>query len=551
MGLPRKLLGQLNSLARHLPGPRAAEQLRYARIEARLAAPAPDPPRWPERLLPVPPAPVVRQAIAGTPGRVIDLSAPTAADHALLADAGIQLGFARANRAPDPRAALLDEPVGPAAPVTGAAALAFQDAALAAGSLAALCPWSGRAVQCVHAFIAEHNAPIFYRCIGAEVFYVVVGREGRGYVKLYLWLPARNLALLLAEPYRWHGFAEIEQLRSQLIADTGRVIRYLRRPRPPALCALVDNNHFAHHIWNALSGLERLIETDALGRLDRLICAAEPLGSVEAIFPELAGVPIERSAFPDLIETALERHWLMLRPGGNRISPRLIGRLRRVARQRVGPAAGAAISALREGHWPILWITVRVENRTWVRQTEGLISIARSLAADHPRAALIIDGFSVPDGPPNLKPAHEARLIAAERAVVAAIRAGLGDTLPVVSLVGESIFAAIAWAAVADLYLAHHGSVQHKIGWFGDCPGLVHSNRLALSDRRVQDGAREARDGGVPPTYLDPTLVTDQPGAVTVAGNRWPDDLANYDLDPAVAARELLRLLPPDPKARR
>lgn len=542
-GLGRKLLGRALAWLRRWPRLAAAEAAHYRAIEAALVQPAPLPARpWRQRLRPVPPAPVVRQVIAGgSARRLLDPRALGAEARAFLQQHGLDLRAICANRAADPhQAAALTGAPSPAA-ADPAAPLGFQLGVLAAGGLAVRCPWSGRALYARRAFLAAENQPLFYRAEGTWPFYLAVGREGRGYVKLYLYLPTLETVLLLTDPYRWLGWEEIDQLRAWLIAAERPVRRSLARRAPPRVCALVDSSQFAHHLWNALSGIERLIAADALGSLDRLIVTAEPLGPLPALFPELHGVRLQRCRFPALIDTALRRHWLLLRPGGNRISEPLLERVRGLAWARLGAVGRERLQALRAAHRPVLWVTLRMENRTWVEQVPGLIAIAGWLARDYPAAALIVDGFSVPYGPPNLGAAQQARLIAAERRALAAIRAGIGERLPVYSTIGASLFTAVAAAGCADAYLAHHGSLQHKIGWFGHCPGLVHGNRMVLTDARLQEAARVARPGGPPPQYLPAALVRDRAGALPVVGNRWPDDLANYQ----IAAQDLYAALRP------
>jgi hypothetical protein len=57
----------------------------------------------------------------------------------------------------------------------------------------------------------------------------------------------------------------------------------------------------------------------------------------------------------------------------------------------------------------------------------------------------------------------------------------LAGRLEVLSLVGLPLLEIALYATIADAYLAHHGSIQHKIGWLGHCHGVVHANRTVLS----------------------------------------------------------------------
>jgi hypothetical protein len=548
--LPRKLWGKLIEQARRLPRFAASERAHYEAREARLLGLGSDQAPSPRDWAPLPPAPVIRAALAAAPDyRLIDLAAPGDGDRAFLARHHLHPEHVTANRGLIPASHL------PAGRAARRAALgidadpdrtAFQIEALDQGAVEAVCPATGRLRRAIHGLLAAQNQPVFYWFPvdgDAPAMLLAAGREGRGWIKLYLFLPALRTALLLAERMRWHGRDEIDELRAHLLAEHRRLRSYLARTDPPRPWALVDNRQFAHHLWNALTGLERLA-----ARVDRLPVAgislcAEPWGRVEDLFPELRRTPLHRERFPVPMEQAATAHRLLIRVGGTRIGEELLRRVRHVAAEQVPSALRARAAALRRRHRPILWVTLRMENRTWVSQVPGLIEIGRRLAADHPGAALIIDGFSVLHDVPPAPSTEQARLIAAERHAAAAIAAALDGLLPVLSLVGRPLFEAAVFARVADCYLAHHGSLQHKIGWLGNCPGLVHANRLVLTTPMLWEAALQVRERQIPPTYLDPALVHDMPGAARVANNRWLDDLDNYDLDASAAYAALSPML--------
>ncbi len=90
--------------------------------------------------------------------------------------------------------------------------------------------------------------------------------------------------------------------------------------------------------------------------------------------------------------------------------------------------------------------------------------------------------------------------------------------------------ASLVFAGIADFYLAHHGSLQHKIAWMSNCQGVVHSNQQVLAAPGRYPGVY-AKKEGVMPHYLAADQVEDREGAEDVPGNRWIYDLANYEMD--------------------
>jgi hypothetical protein len=274
----RKLIGRAMELLRRHSEIAQRELALYHAIEARLTlSTEPAQASLLESLLLLPPAPVVRQALAAEPDyRMIDPRQHNVADTEFLHQHGLD------------RSLLLDntdvialDPGQPSRnPKRTTGATEFQRQALDARALEAICPLTGQLLRSDRSFIAEQNAAIFYFFRAEQPFFIAVGREGRGYVKLYLYFPAWRTALLLTDPMRWHGRDEIDQLRAHLIAEQRYVGRYLARTDPAQVCALVDNRQFAHYIWNVLSGIEWLIDEGHLAHIDKLVIAAEPIGSL-------------------------------------------------------------------------------------------------------------------------------------------------------------------------------------------------------------------------------------------------------------------------------
>ena len=537
----RKLVGRTTALLRRHSDFAQRELALYQAIETRLTQ-STEPARASrfEGLLLLPPAPVVRQALATEADyRMIDPRQQNVADTEFLHRHGLERSLLLENTD-----AIAHEPgqrSRKAKRSTGATA--FQREALAARALEARCPLTGQRLRSDRSFIAEQNQPIFYFFRAQQPFFIAVGREGRGYIKLYLYFPAWRTAILLADPTRWHGRDEIDQLRAHLIAEQRHVGRYLARTDPARVCALVDNRQFAHYIWNVLSGIEWLINEGHLAHIDKLVIAAEPIGRLESIFPEIKNVLIERAHFPSVIDAGLNGNWFLLRPGGICVSDNLIERVHRCAELNTPRRLRMEIARIKKDRWPIVCVTLRMGNRTWVSQVQGIIAIGLALAKDSPRAAMIIDGFSRLHGPSSPPSREHEQLIAGELAAVETIRQAIGHLLPIYTSIGQPIDHSFSYTRIIDCYLAHHGSLQHKVGWLSGTPGVVHSNSLVLSTPDLWEPALKVRPDAPRPIYLNASDVRDVPGARRVSKNRWLDDLDNYEMDPMAAYRPLRRII--------
>jgi hypothetical protein len=67
-----------------------------------------------------------------------------------------------------------------------------------------------------------------------------------------------------------------------------------------------------------------------------------------------------------------------------------------------------------------------------------------------------------------------------------------------ISLAGVDLLRALLWTRVVDFYIAHHGTVHHKIAWFSDAPGIVHAGRGTVPDSFMITTLHACQDRPVP-----------------------------------------------------
>ena len=198
-----------------------------------------------------------------------------------------------------------------------------------------------------------------------------------------------------------------------------------------------------------------------------------------------------------------------------------MGKIARENRSRTPMHVHRTIARLKTDHWPIVCVTLRTGNRTWVSQQEGMIAIAHLLARDYPNAALIVDGFSRLHGQSAMPPAQQEQIIHQELALVQAMRKALGGGLNIQTTIGEPIVHSMVYTQIIDCYLAHHGSLQHKIGWLSNAPGLVHATAWCCRLRSFGNlHCRCAQEHRSPSICLHPWFATlpGQRGWPTIAG---------------------------------
>lgn len=415
----------------------------------------------------------------------------------------------------------------------------FQLEALKKQQLSAICPVTGKTIYSNKSILAEANQPIFYKFSeSAEIFYLAIGRAALGYIKLYLYFPRLNTIAFLEEAL-WSR-NEVDQFRSFVIANWQSVSDYFNMQQSSTSAALIDSLHFAHHLWNSLTGVNKLVKPEILDLVKKLIIAAEPLGRIDQLFPELNPALIDRMPTESLPATILKNNIFVIRPGGKTISCDVLKRVDWVAREMCKHSTLVGASDFRKNRWPILWVSIRTGNRTWASQAESIARIANELYKEFPSLGLIIDGYSVPHGEALLSHANEASTIAREIQVASKIEAFIDKRIAIRNNIGMPMHESIVYAHTADCYLSHHGSLQHKIGWIANCPGVVHSNNTVLNTPR-QFPAFWARQDTIPPIYID--AIVDVAGYTDLQNNRIVNNLNNYDFDYRVALWELKKIL--------
>lgn len=480
----------------------------------------------------------VRSVVQGVERyRVIDPTRPSGEDAQWLKDQGLDIDCILQNL-----------------PAGDEAATALPQAmSIRLGRLECICPFSGRTIASRSSLLAQTGQPIYYVFReGERLLLLAVGRDTTGFSRLYMYLPDCNLVLLLgSSAWAWLGRNELDQLLAFAIVRASAVRAYLE-DSGRSVAALIDHTHFAHQIWNVLPGVQALLDNGVNPAAFSWRVVHEPVAPLDVIFPELHGAAVRRASEAEVPASVLSERLFLVRPGSRRLTPRPIERVRQAVATFAPPALNRRMEEIRRTHWPILWLTVRADTRTWQGFASGMAGILNQLLPRYPRLGVILDGYALPrtQSGPNVR---QSASIAAEREIIDALKAGCDQPCVVLELIGDPLPLSIHAASIADCYLAHHGTLQHKVAWFANVPGIVHSNRGMLSGidgSLAHYPAFAASPATLPPRYLPPDAVTDLPGDPSPPGVRWRNPLENYTVDPQqllAAMLEMMEALQPRP----
>lgn len=389
----------------------------------------------------------------------------------------------------------------------------YQREVLRHNCLEVISPVSGRIVTARRSYVV--GGMIFYEFADCMGYFVASSRVSVGYPLTALFIPGLNVILkweaLEKRKVAKHKGIQLPHLSALAVfASVGN--RPEAKARAARTVVVVGHKNFAHHLWNELPAFEKLLAEDSCVPIPELLVKNEPLGPIDAIFPELAGWPIVRLKGRQLV-SANGPGKLFVNLGSYRISTAVRKRLVSFAANNVTAKTSALINDIRKLNGPVFWLSVRTNTPTFLNQRDVLLAISVALLKQFRNCAIVFDGFSLPY---DWEDADEDReeLRALSRAGKDEIDAIVGELtrqsypLPsqqIVNAGGLGILDTITLAQPVDAYFCHAGTFQHKIGWTANKPGLIHG--FLAADGRFAAQHAERLEGGVVPGVLDRAML--------------------------------------------
>lgn len=365
------------------------------------------------------------------------------------------------------------------------------------GALQLPSPYTGELVRSTRSFVVN-NGNIFYLFRGAPDFYVATSRISLGYPLAGIFLPGARVMLTWVPGGgpRSLGMRHLQTLINRQARDHAPIGE--RR-----LIVVMGNINFAHHLWNELSALENLVSKCGTDLRLEIKTAREPLGRIEKIFPELAQLKIHRG------EYTAKPGALYVNLASYRISEAVRNRLLQHARREASEEIDTLIRRIKEIAGPVFWLSVRTQIPTMENQREVIVAICLRLLAAYPRCSILLDGFSLPeDWSTDSESASYRSSAGASRfeidAIIGELSTNVQSSQLVVNMGGIRLLDSIALAELADVYFCHGGSVQHKIAWTANKPGIIHTSRTS---KEPVSWHADPLDGAVPPLPLPAEMI--------------------------------------------
>ena len=406
----------------------------------------------------------------------------------------------------------------------------YQDEVLRGGSFSVRSPISGRVVQ-PSGCVVLPAGQIGYRVEDAEEpFWLLAGEPGIGYPLSAAWFPTRGALLgLLPSGERRQPPPPNARLALVRIKDVWAAAPDEQRSRERSPVLVIGHQNFAHHLWNELAGMERWLNRVPRAAADELTVLPlyEPLGPVEEILPAMSGATVARDRHAAGALVGASRS-LATRIGSTLVTTNVRDAVTRFAREHTRREVLETFSVI-EGAAPCFWVTVRLGSRTCDNQQDFLTELIRRIEAEFPDGVVLIDGFSFPADYDsgkyeNLRFSFE-QLAADVACFIDDLIQNLNqsNTNRLVNVSGLVLPEAITLAAMADYYVAHSGTIQHKIAWLHNTPGYIHSCQAAIRPGAQRWYAKQVEDG-VPPSVAPRDIIED-----TVLSEGRPPLKRNYN----------------------
>lgn len=297
---------------------------------------------------------------------------------------------------------------------------------------------------------------------------------------------------------------------------------------------LAGHQNFAHFIWNEMSGLLEL-EGQA-SAISGVLVSYEPIAPLTELIAFPPGIEVRQIAVSREFGAPVSAHaGVLFSVGAEFVSANT---QRRVAAACAGRAGG---QILKPACTKRIWLSLRTLYRTAVNELEAFQELIALLSETKAPCQILLDGYSLPSDlefPFRYYPDYERSLSEQVRERARRLIEMTGPSgVEIIDLTGCNLPAAIAWAATADVYICHHGTQQHKIGWLNATPGMIHVNPHVLRTQPAHWMANQAH-GAILPDYLPGDMVEDQE---TATNTRQHDPyFRDYNfIDPKAAARAM------------
>jgi tetratricopeptide (TPR) repeat protein len=351
------------------------------------------------------------------------------------------------------------------------------------GYLYSVCPVSGRVIRSNQSFFVRPS--FFYRFVGDEVFYLVVGDWYNARACIYF--PRWDL-LIRIFPADYIGIHTINSFKAYSVTNWQSFKSYISTPKKQVVAIIGDlMNNISHYMWD-LAGFEYLNENNFLDKIDKVLVGPYDFLNISDLFPEIAKNKIE--VFDNsinLYKGIVENNYCAVRVVELLLTKRLANRIYQASLKKCSALFLEEVEKSAQ-NFPLLWITIRSQ-RVWTSQIHGIANIINNLYVDFPNLSIIFDGWSRTEKGSE----DEEFRIAIEIDIVEKIIALISPQINVYNAIGRMVYEKAVWVHAIDFFISPIGAGLSFTVSMADKPGVAHGNSsfMGMCDPYYQENSRD------------------------------------------------------------
>ena len=345
-------------------------------------------------------------------------------------------------------------------------------AGIKGGGKPVLCPFTGQIRICrdtidQHVFLLRHVN---------RLVVILSDRKISNHPSDQFWVfPAEKLFLCSDRDVEAERDLAVSMAR--VVANAGDVLDYLSAPERQSMVAETSMGHIGHYVWNIISAWEPLFQLVSPSKIDAIVThrSSHFFGGVSELYRDEISKSKALFVVEDdhhLFKVMLETRSTLFAIRDTYITQRLADRIRHWCKNNTSLEFKDDLSNFVDGTGPVLMITVRTGNRSWVNQVEGYIHLISTLKHQFPGLKIVIDGLNAPPaGTSTALPMS----IDAELDIAKAITEACPD-VKILNSIGCTVAESILFAYACDAFVSPVGAGLAKVRWIANKPGVGFSN---------------------------------------------------------------------------
>lgn len=386
----------------------------------------------------------------------------------------------------------------------------FHQSLVETGYVYSICPYSGKILRSNQSFYDVAWLPMFsYRFVGLEVFYLLVGHYWGG--KQAIYFPRLELIVVFS-PHNIHGGYKqvIDRLKGNMVSCWKLAKSYLSSDLKKRSLVLGQLNQIAHYLWNDITGIYYLYENGLLSYVDCFFVQNDFLG-FDSLFPESKGkisyLPENQTVANGLtiFKKILSHNYVSGRIADLTIKNSLIDNLYKVSVKKSSTSFLQQVENVKKNNFPILWFAIRVHNRTWLSQVDGIANIIKKIYADFPNLAIIFSGCSRKESKDELWESLIEREMTAYRKIIDA----LPSDVTTYNCIGSMVHETIVWSYAMDLHITPLSSGLMFPVWIAHKPGVSFGTKTLSSEDVLTQYSPDVAENCIRPVLIDPEHIVE------------------------------------------